>query len=122
MSTTSKELVVLMTKGADHELSSVAFTIANGGITSGLKVYAFLTSAAVDLVRKRAVDVTHVPPLDPLKALIDDFLRRGGTIWACPPCVKSRGYAQENFIDGVMIVGASAMHERLAAGAASLSF
>ncbi len=122
MSTTSKELVVLMTKGADHELSSVAFTIANGGITSGLKVYAFLTSAAVDLVRKRAVDVTHVPPLEPLKALIDDFLRRGGTIWACPPCVKSRGYAQENFIDGVMIVGASAMHERLAAGAASLSF
>ena len=122
MSATSKELVVLMTRGADHELSSVAFTIANGGITSGLKVYAFLTSAAVDLVRKRAVEVTHVPPLDPLKALIDDFVRRGGTIWACPPCVKTRGYAQEDLIDGVTIVGASAMHERLSAGAASLSF
>ena len=122
MSATSKELVVLMTKGADHELSSVAFTIANGGITSGLKVYAFVTSAAVDLVRKRAVDVTHVPPLEPLKALIDDFVRRGGTIWACPPCVKTRGYAQEDLIDGVTIVGASAMHERLSAGAASLSF
>jgi predicted peroxiredoxin len=122
MSEASKELVVLMTKGADHEMSSVAFTIANGGITSGLKVYAFLTSAAVDLVRKRAVDITHVPPLDPLKALIEDFLRRGGTIWACPPCVKARGYTQEDFIDGVTIVGASAMHERLIAGAASLSF
>ncbi len=87
MSEASKELVVLMTRGTDHELSSVAFTIACGGITAGLKVYVFLTSAAVDLVRKRAVDVTHVPPLDPLKALIDDFLKRGGTIWACPPCV-----------------------------------
>lgn len=118
----TKELVVLMTKGADHELSSVAFTIANGGITSGLKVYVFLTSAAVDLVRKRAVDLAHVPPLEPLKALIDDFLRRGGTLWACPPCVKSRGYAQESFIDGVTIVGANAMHERLTAGAASLCF
>ena len=116
------ELVVLMTKGADHELSSVAFTIANGGITAGLKVYAFLTSASVDLVRKRAADLAHVPPLDPLKALIDDFLRRGGTIWACPPCVKARGYTQEDFIDGVVIVGASAMHERLKAGAATLSF
>lgn len=30
-----------------------------------------------------------------LKALIDDVLRRGGTIWACPPCVKARGYTQE---------------------------
>ena len=122
MSDASKELVVLMTKGADHELSSVAFTIANGGITSGFKVYAFLTSASVDLVRKRAVDLTQVAPLDPLKALIDDFLRRGGTIWACTPCVKARGYAQEDLIDGVKIQGASAMHERLMAGAASLSF
>jgi predicted peroxiredoxin len=67
MSEPPKELVVLMTKGSDHELSSVAFTIANGGITGGLKVYAFLTSASVDLVGKRAADVPHVPPLDPLK-------------------------------------------------------
>jgi predicted peroxiredoxin len=122
MSEKSRELVVVMTKGIDHELSSVAFTIANGGITSGLKVYAFLTSAAVDLVRRRGTDLTQVPPLDPLKALIDDFLRRGGVLWACPPCVKSRGYAQEDFIEGVTIVGSSAMHERLLAGAATLSF
>jgi len=122
MAETPKELVVVMTKGTDHELSSVAFTIANGGLTAGFKVYAFLTSASVDLVRKRAVDLTQVPPLDPLKALIDDFLRRGGTIWACTPCVKARGYGQEDLIDGVKIQGASAMHERLMAGASSLSF
>lgn len=118
----TKELVVVMTHGADHELSSVGFTIANGGMTAGFKVYAFLTSAAVDLVRKKAVDQTHVAPLEPLKALIDDFLRRGGTIWACPPCVKARGYQQEDFIEGVKVVGASAMHERLLAGASALSF
>ena len=122
MSEASRELVVLMTRGADHELSSVAFTIANGGMTAGLKVHAFLTSAAVDLVRKRAADLPHVPPLDPLKALIDDFLRRGGTIWACTPCVKARGYTQDDLIDGVKISGASVMHERLLAGAATLSF
>ncbi len=117
-----KELIVLMTKGADHELSSVAFTIANGGITAGFKVYAFVTSAAVDLLRKRAADMPHVPPLESLKSLIDDFLNRGGTIWACPPCVRARGYSQEDLIEGVQIVGASAMHERLQAGARSLSF
>lgn len=117
-----RELVVLVTRGTDHELSSVAFTIACGGITSGMKVYAFLVSSAVDLVRRRAVDITHVPPLDPLKTLIDDFVARGGTIWACPPCVKARGYTQDDFMPGVTIQGASAMHERLKAGAASLSF
>ena len=113
-----RELVVLVTRGTDHELSSVAFTVACGGITSGLKVYA----SGVDLVRRKAVDVTHVPPLDPLKELIDDFLARGGTIWACPPCAKARSYTQDDLIPGVTLQGASAMHERLKAGAASLSF
>ena len=56
-------------------------TIANGGITSGLNVYVFLTSAAARLVPAGAPsDLAHVPPLDPLKALVDDFLRRGGTV------------------------------------------
>lgn len=122
MTQDQKELVVLMTRGADHELSSVGFTIACGGITSGLKVCAFLTSSAVDLVRRRAIDMTQVAPLDPLKALIDDFIKRGGTVIACPPCVKARGYTQEDFIDGVTIAGASVIHEKLKAGAASLSF
>ena len=122
MAQESRELVVLVTHGADHELSSVAFTVACGGITSGLKVYIFLTSSGVDLVRRRGADLTHVPPMDPLKTLMQDFMARGGTIWACPPCVKSRGYTQEDLIDGVIITGASAVHERLKAGAATLSF
>jgi len=122
MNDQTRELVVLMTKGADHELSSVGFTIANGGMTAGLAVSVFLTCAAVDLVRRRAVDSTQVNPLEPLKALIEDFLERGGTIWACTPCVKARGYGQEDLIEGVAIAGASVMHERIKAGAATLSF
>ena len=122
MPETSRNLVMLITHGADHELSSVAFTIANGGITSGLKVSVFLTSAAVDLARKRAIDATHVHPLEPLAALVKDFLARGGALWACTPCVKARGYTQEDLIDGTIITGASLMHEQIKAGAATLSF
>jgi predicted peroxiredoxin len=122
MPETARNLVVVVTHGTDHELSSVAFTIANGGMTAGLKVSVFLTSAGVDLVRKRALDTTHVAPLDPLAALVKDFQARGGTLWACTPCVKARGYTQEDFIEGVIITGASPMHELIKAGAATLSF
>jgi len=31
----TKKLVIMVTKGIDHGLSSVAFTVANGGITAG---------------------------------------------------------------------------------------
>jgi predicted peroxiredoxin len=122
MAEAARELVVVMTHGADHELSSVAFTIANGGITSGLKVSIFLTSAAVDLVRKRAIDNLVVHPLEPLAMLVKDFLARGGKLWACTPCVRARGYEQKDLIDGVEIAGSSVMHERIRAGAATLSF
>jgi predicted peroxiredoxin len=122
MNESPRNLVVVVTHGTDHELSSVAFTIANGGMTAGLKVSVFLTSAGVDLVRKRALDATHVAPLEPLAALVKDFLARGGTLWACTPCVKARGYTQEDFIEGTIITGASPMHELIKAGAATLSF
>lgn len=117
-----KKLVVLVTKGIESELSSVAFTIALGGITAGLKVSIFLTSTAIDLVRKGGQQLTQVAPLQGLAAMIEDFQKRGGTIWACPPCVQSRGYKQEDLIDGVTIVGASAMHAEIKQGAATLSF
>ena len=122
MAENPKDLVVLITHGADHELSSVAFTIANGGLTAGLQVSIFLTSAAVDLVRKRSIDMTQVSPLEPLAALVRDFIARGGQLWACTPCVKARGYEESDLIAGVVITGASKMHERIKAGAATLSF
>jgi predicted peroxiredoxin len=76
----------------------------------------------VDLVRKRAIDTTVVAPLSPLRDLVQDFLKRGGKVWACTPCVKARGYEQSDLVEGVVISGASVMHERIKQGAATLSF
>ena len=82
MADNARDLVVVVTHGIDHELSSVAFTIANGGLTAGLKVSVFLTTAGVDLARKGAIDTTEVNPLELLGAQVKDFLARGGTLWA----------------------------------------
>ena len=103
MAQEARELICMITSGTDHQLSKVGFTIANGGITAGLKVFIFLSSSGVDLVRKRAADTTQVNPLEPLAKLINDFMARGGTIWACTPCVKSRGYSEGDLLDGVVI-------------------
>jgi predicted peroxiredoxin len=61
-------------------------------------------------------------PLAPLAGLIEDFQKRGGVIWACPPCVESRGYRQDDLLEGVIIAGASVMHAEIKNGAATLSF
>jgi len=122
MSEERRKLVILITRGLESEVSSVAFTIANGAITSGLDVSIFLTASAVDLVRKRAIDAAQVHPLEPLSDLMQDFIKRGANLWACTPCVKGRGYEQDDLIEGVVISGASVMHKLIQDGAATLSF
>ncbi len=53
MAQDARELICMITRGTDHEVSSVDFTIANGGITAGLKVFIFLSSSGVDLSETR---------------------------------------------------------------------
>lgn len=122
MSEDTKKLVILASPGLDDERATVAWTIANGAITSGMEVTVFLVSSAVDLVRKGAADLMRMNPLDPpLKELIETFMSKGGKVWVCPPCTSVRGYDQEDLLDGVEIKGSLPMHELIKDGAATLS-
>lgn len=122
MSNETTDLIIVMTKGIYDEVSTVGLTIANGALTSGKTVGLFLTSSAIDLVRKKGVDYTHVHPMESLKSLLDAFMERGGDVWACPPCTTARGYDQDSLIDGVVIHGASVIMDRIRDGAATLTF
>ena len=118
-----KKLVVLITTGLDDERSSVAWSIANGGLKSGLDITIFLTSSAVDWVRKGAADKVHLNPLDPpMIDMIQNIMNNGCKVLVCPPCAAVRGYAQENLLDGVILTGSGAMHELIKEGAATLCF
>lgn len=118
-----KKLVVVITCGLDDERLSVAWSVANGGISTGLDVTVFLASSAVDCVRKGAADKVHLNPLDPtLGEMINNLTSRGGKILCCPPCSKVRGYSEEDFLEGVVITGSGAIHELIKDGAATLSF
>jgi predicted peroxiredoxin len=118
----SRDLVVMITHGLDHELSSAGLIIALGGLTAGLNVSIFLVSSGVDIVRHGAADLTHVKPIEPLADMLRDFMARGGNLWACTVCAKNRGYTEAHLLDGVTITGASVMHDLIKGGAATLSF
>ena len=118
-----QKLVIVASRGLDDERATVSWTIANGGIASGLDVTMFLVSSGVDLVRKGAVDFARMNPLDPpLKELIENFIKKGGKVLACPPCAKVRGYTEEDLLPEVVITGSAALHALIKEGAATLSF
>jgi len=118
-----KKLVVLITRGLDDERASVAWSVANGAINTGLEVAIFLTSSAVEWVRKGAADKVHLNPMDPpMIDMIQKVRDNGCTIMVCPPCAEVRGYTQDDLLDDVVITGSPAMHELIKQGAATLCF
>jgi predicted peroxiredoxin len=119
----SKKLVVVVTRGCDDERSSVAWSVANGGVASGMEVHMFLVSSGVDWVRKGAAAVARPNPLDPpVMEMMQRIMENGGRIMVCPPCAKVRGYERENLLEGVELAGSVSMHALIQEGAATLSF
>jgi len=118
-----KQLVVVIACGLEDERMSVAWSVSNGAISTGLDVTVFLTSSAVDCVRKGAADKVHLNPLDPTVGdMIKNVTSRGGRILVCPPCAKVRGYTENDLLDGIVITGSGAIHQLIKEGAATLSF
>jgi predicted peroxiredoxin len=118
-----KKLVVIVTRGCDDERSSVAWSVANGGVASGYQVTMFLVSAGADWARKGAADNARLNPLDPpVKDMMQTIIENGGSIMVCPPCAKVRGYEKENLIDGAELAGSTSMLGVVSEGAETISF
>jgi len=117
------KLVIVISRGMDDERSSVAWSIANGGIASDMEVTVFLVASGVDWVRKGAAQAAHLNPFDPpMGEMIDTVMKQGAGVMVCPPCAKARGYDPEDLLDGVTIAGSPAMLEIVKQGASTLSF
>jgi predicted peroxiredoxin len=116
-------MVIVISRGMDDERSSVAWSIANAAVASGLELTVFLVAAGVDWVRKGGASTARLNPLDPpIGEMIANVVSNGASILVCPPCAKVRGYEADDLIDGITIAGAPAMLERVKDGAATLSF
>jgi len=113
--------IVFLSRGIDDERATVAWTLANAGVANGQDVTVFAVSAGVDVLRKGAADTIQMNPHDPsMKELIGKFMADGGTVWACPPCSTLRGYTEDQYIDGVKIVGAGPVYDLIKQGAATI--
>ena len=117
------KLVVVVTNGLDNERSSVAWSVANGGIGMGFEVTMFLVSAGADWARKGAAEHARPNPLDPpIAEMMKNVMDNGGQMLVCPPCAKVRGYTEETLVDGAILAGSPAMLAIAAEGAIVLTF
>lgn len=115
-----KKLVVVLGANANDDKSSVAFTIANAALSTGMQVAVFLTSDGVELAKDGGYDLTLVQPFKPLHDLVDSFVEKGGLVWACTPCYRHRGLKEAENVEKVIVTGAGPLIEWVQAGAATI--
>lgn len=119
---TGKFCVTIAHAKNDTDLATVGFVVANAAVGSAQDTMVFLSSEGAYLAVDGYADDIHEEGFAPLKELIDNFIAAGGSLYVCAPCIKKRGYTEEQLIEGAQIVGGAKLVEFLADGTPSVSY
>jgi uncharacterized protein len=106
----------------DPERATLAFIVGNVAASADQETVVLLAIEGVWLATRGYADRIHKEGFQPLREVIASFVANGGQIWVCGTCAKPRGIGEADLIAGARIVTAAMAVERLATGAASLSF
>jgi len=92
---------VNLTHAKDNpDKATVGFVIANAALGSGKETLVFLSIEGVRLAQKGYADDIREEGFAPLRELMDNFAKAGGTIYACSPCFKKRKLDENNLVSG----------------------
>jgi len=89
----------------DREKATMTFACAGAASALGIRTSVFLTGEGVKLAQKGyAEKLEPVKGMAPVKEMMDAFVKGGGRIQVCIPCLESRGIDKGQFIEGVKFV------------------
>jgi predicted peroxiredoxin len=112
-----KFCVSVTSSRADGDKCTVAFVVANAALGSEKDTLVFLSADGVWAAAKgEAEKIVEGAPFAPLKELMDKFVRGGGRILVCSPCMKKRGIEEAHLVPGARPAGGAALVEWLSDG------
>lgn len=106
----------------DADKATVAFVVANAAVASDKETVVFLSTEAVRICQQGYADDVHEEGFAPLRDLVANFVKAGGTVWVCSPCFKKRRLDEGKLIPGATIVGGAKLVEFLSQGAPCVSY
>ena len=106
----------------DTDKATVGFVVANASVASAQQTLVFLSTEAVRIAVKGYAEEIHEEGFAPLKELVSNYVKAGGTIYVCSPCFKKRGLDEKALIEGATIVGGAKLVEFLADTAPGISY
>ena len=119
----ANKFCVSITHAKDNtDKATVGFVVANAAVGSGKETLVFLSVEAVRLSQKGFADGIQEEGFAPLKELIENFAKAGGTMYVCSPCFKKRKLDENNLVAGASIVGGAKLVEFLSDGSPCVSY
>jgi predicted peroxiredoxin len=108
-----RKLVFIVTHGPESpERATIPFAMAVGAQAAGIEVVMGFQVEGVFLLKKGVAEEVAAPGFVPLKELLDIYASNGGKMYACGPCVASRGIKGEDFVEGANVVNAPTFIEQ----------
>ena len=119
----ANKFCVSITHAKDNtDKATVGFVVANAAVGSGKETLVFLSVEGVRLSQKGFADSIHEQGFAPLKELMDNFAKAGGTMYVCSPCFKKRALDENNLVAGAVVVGGAKLVEFLSDGSPCISY
>ncbi|MGC9974797.1 MAG: DsrE family protein [Gaiellaceae bacterium] len=104
----AEKLVIMVTHGPeDAELATIPFVMGGAAVASDVEVIMGFQGNGVLLLEPGAAEKVVVPEFAPLAGLLDSIRELGGKLLVCGPCIKNRGIAPEDLIEGAEVVAAA---------------
>jgi predicted peroxiredoxin len=114
---------VSLTSAKDNaDKATVAFVVANAAVASDKETMVFLSIEGVRLSQKGYAEDIHEEGFAPLRELMDNFVKAGGTIYVCSPCFKKRKLDENNLVPKATIVGGAKLVEFLSGGSPCVTY
>jgi predicted peroxiredoxin len=114
---------VSLTHAKDNpDKATVAFVVANAAAGSGKETLVFLSVEGVRLAQKGYNEDIREEGFAPLRELMENFAKAGGSIYVCSPCFKKRKLDETSLVAGASIVGGAKLVEFLSEGSPCVSY
>jgi predicted peroxiredoxin len=101
----AEKLVIMVTHGPDDpELATLPFVMGGAAVASDIEVVMGFQGDGVELMKKGVPETIAVPEFVPLAKLLDDIRDFGGKLLIGGPCIKNRGIAPDDLVEGAEVV------------------
>lgn len=117
MAADDKVVIGLTHAEDDPESVLISYLLGVEALRAGKEALLWLTKDGIRVATEGFAATVEVPGAPSIAALHDEYVERGGRLFACPVCVKVRQMEDATWTTNAEVKGAPSMYEFAAGGA-----